>query len=145
MKQCWLVKSEPETYSWNDLVREKRTDWTGVRNFSARNHLRAMKRGDDVLFYHSVSEKAVVGIARVARPAFPDPTAREGDWSAVELAPLAGLKEAVPLDAIKASRKLSGMALLRLARLSVQPVAPEEFREIEKMGGGRVRLRLSPE
>ena len=86
--QYWLVKQEPEAYSWDDLVKDGRTAWTGVRNFTARNNLRAMKKGDLVLFYHSVTEKQVVGIARVEKEAHPDPTATEGDWSCVTLAPV---------------------------------------------------------
>ena len=85
MKKFWLVKQEPSAYSWSDFVADKTTSWTGVRNFTARNNLRAMQKGDEVLFYHSVTEKAVVGVAEVARTAYPDPTAKEGDWSAVEL------------------------------------------------------------
>ncbi|MDQ6624405.1 MAG: EVE domain-containing protein, partial [Verrucomicrobiota bacterium] len=85
MKKHWLVKSEPSAYSWLDLVCEKKTSWTGVRNFTARNNLRAMQNGDEVLFYHSVTEKAVVGIAQVSRTAYPDKTAEDGDWSAVDL------------------------------------------------------------
>ncbi len=94
MKQHWLVKQEPEAYSWNDFVRDGLTKWTGVRNFQARNNLRAMRKGDAVLFYHSVSEKAVVGVAKVTGEAFPDPTAEEGDWSAVELKPVKVLRNA---------------------------------------------------
>ncbi len=133
MKKHWLVKSEPSAYSWLDLVREKKTSWTGVRNFTARNNLRAMQAGDEVLFYHSVTEKAVVGIAQVARTAYPDQTAKEGDWNAVDLVPKKALKSAVTLDAIKTNARLKGMALLRLSRLSVQPVSAEEFREILSM------------
>ena len=127
MKNHWLVKQEPEAYSWNDFVRDSRTDWTGVRNFQARNNLRAMRKGDAVLFYHSVSDKAVVGIAQVTREAFPDPTAREGDWSAVELKPVKPLKKPVTLEQIKAEPKLHGIALLRNSRLSVQPLGKAEF------------------
>ena len=127
MKNHWLVKQEPEAYSWDDFVRDGRTDWTGVRNFQARNNLRAMRKGDAVLFYHSVSDKAVVGIAQVTREAFPDPTAREGDWSAVELKPVKPLKKPVTLEQIKAEPKLHGIALLRNSRLSVQPLGKGEF------------------
>ena len=131
--QYWLVKSEPETYSWADFARERRTAWTGVRNFAALNHLRAMQRGDRVLFYESVTTKAVVGVAEVARPAFPDETADEGDWSAVELKSIEALPRAVTLDEIKAEPILANMALLRLSRLSVQPVTRTEYDRILKL------------
>ena len=127
MKQYWLVKQEPEAYSWNDFVRDGRTDWTGVRNFLARKNLRSMRKGDQVLFYHSVSDKAVVGIAEVSREAFPDPTAKEGDWSAVELRPLKPLKKPVTLAQIRADPKLREIALVRCSRLSVQPLGKAEF------------------
>lgn len=133
MKKQWLVKQEPEAYSWNDFVRDGLTTWTGVRNFQARNHLRAMRKGDAVLFYHSVSEKAVVGIAQVTREAFPDPTAEEGDWSAVELKPVRVLKMPVTLEQIKAEPKLREIALLRNSRLSVQPLGKAEFDLICRM------------
>jgi predicted RNA-binding protein with PUA-like domain len=127
MKNYWLVKQEPEAYSWDDFVRDGRTQWTGVRNFLARKHLRAMRKGDVVLFYHSVSEKAVVGIAEVIREAFPDPTAKEGDWSAVELKPVKPLKRPVTLQEIKAEPKLRDIPLLRCSRLSVQPLGKADF------------------
>ena len=127
MKKYWLVKQEPEAYSWADLRRDGLTSWTGVRNFQARNNLRAMRKGDRVFFYHSVSEKAVVGIAEVAREAYPDPMAREGDWSAVDLRPVKALKKAVTLERIKAEPKLRDLALLRNSRLSVQPLSKEAF------------------
>ena len=136
MKKHWLVKSEPSAYAWEDLVRDGRTSWTGVRNFTARNNLRAMKTGDQVLFYHSVIGKSIVGIGEVAREAYPDTTAKEGDWSAVDLVPKKPLREPVTLEQVKANLKLKEMALLRLSRLSVQPVSAEEFREIVRMGGG---------
>ena len=127
MKKYWLVKQEPEAYSWTDFVRDGLTSWTGVRNFLARKNLRAMRKGDAVFFYHSVSEKAVVGIAKVTREAYPDPTAEEGDWSAVDLKPVRVLKKAVTLAQIKAEPKLRDMALLRCSRLSVQPLTAAEF------------------
>ena len=133
MKKFWLVKQEPSAYSWMDFVADGKTAWTGVRNYTARNNLRAMRKGDAVLFYHSVSEKAVVGIAKVVREAYPDPTATEGDWSSVDLAPEKALAKAVPLEEIKRNPKLKGMALLRLSRLSVQPVTSPEFQEIVRM------------
>ena len=133
MKNFWLVKSEPSAYSWQNLGADGKTSWTGVRNFTARNNLRAMRKGDTVLFYHSVTEKAVVGIAKVVREAYPDRTAEEGDWSAVDLAPEKALSRPVTLDEIKRNPKLKGMALLRLSRLSVQPVTSAEFAEILRM------------
>ncbi|MFN2623590.1 MAG: EVE domain-containing protein [Chthoniobacterales bacterium] len=133
MKQFWLVKQEPSSYSWTDFVRDGKTSWTGVRNFTARNNLRAMGNGDAAFFYHSVTEKAVVGIAKVVREAYPDPTAKEGDWSAVDLAPEKVLPKPVPLEEIKRNAKLKDMALLRLSRLSVQPVTKAQFDEIVRM------------
>jgi len=133
MKQCWLVKSEPSAYSWANLVADGKTAWTGVRNFTARNNLRAMRKGDTVFFYHSVTEKAVEGIANVVREAYPDPTAKEGDWSAVDLAPEKALSRPVPLEEIKRNPTLKDMALLRLSRLSVQPVTKAQFDEIVRM------------
>jgi predicted RNA-binding protein with PUA-like domain len=130
VKQFWLVKSEPSAYSWANLVADGKTAWTGVRNYTARNHLRTMRKGDSVLFYHSVVGKEIVGMAKVIREAHPDPTATEGDWSAVDLAPEKALSRPVTLDEIKRNPKLKGMALLRLSRLSVQPVTSAEFAEI---------------
>ena len=134
MKNYWLVKQEPSAYSWNDFVKDGRTSWTGVRNYTARNNLRAMQVGDEVLYYHSVTDKAVFGIAEVARPAYADPTAKEGDWSSVDLVPTKPLKRPVALDEIKKNSRLKEMALLRLSRLSVQPVSAAEFREIVRAG-----------
>jgi predicted RNA-binding protein with PUA-like domain len=135
MKNFWLVKSEPETYSWEDLLADGETDWTGVRNFTARNNLREMRKGDEVFFYHSGETKAVVGIAKVLREAYPDKTAKEGDWSAVDLEPVKPLKSPVSLHDIKANAKLKNMPLVRLSRLSVSPVSEAEFREILRMAG----------
>lgn len=133
MKKFWLVKQEPSAYSWADFVKDGKTAWTGVRNYTARNNLRAMTKGDAALYYHSVTDKAVFGIAKVVREAYPDPTATEGDWSAVDLAPEKALARPVPLDEIKRNPKLKEMALLRLSRLSVQPVTSAEFQEILHM------------
>ena len=133
VKQFWLVKQEPSAYSWTDFVRDGKTAWTGVRNFTARNNLRAMRKGDLAFFYHSVTEKAAVGIAQVVREAYPDPTAKEGDWSAVDLAPDKALSKPVTLEEIKQNSKLKEMALLRLSRLSVQPVTKAQFDEIVRM------------
>jgi predicted RNA-binding protein with PUA-like domain len=132
-KSYWLVKSEPDSYSWEDFVRDGKTEWTGVRNFAARQHLNAMRRGDRVLFYESVSTKAVVGTAEVTRTAFPDSTADEPGWVAVELKAGAALAKPVTLSAVKAEPALAKMALLRLSRLSVQPVTNDEFNHILKM------------
>jgi predicted RNA-binding protein with PUA-like domain len=133
--QYWLVKSEPEAYAWSDLVRDGRTAWTGVRNYTARNNLRAMQRGDQVLFYESVSTKAVVGIAEISKTAFADPTADDPAWLAVELKAGKPLALPVTLEQIKAEPALAKMALLRLGRLSVSPVTKAEFERIAKLGG----------
>ncbi len=133
-KNYWLVKSEPESYSWAMFVKDGRTAWTGVRNFQARNNLRAMKQGDEVLFYHSVSEKQVVGIARVAKEAYADPTAREGDWSAVDLEPEVALKEPVTLETIKADKILKEIPLVRHSRLSVTPLTAAAFERFLELG-----------
>lgn len=129
-----MVKQEPEDYSWADLQIDGKTDWTGVRNYQARNNLRAMKKGDQVLYYHTGSEKQVVGIAEVSKEFFPDPTAKEGDWSAVEIKPVKGLKNSVTLVVIKQNPTLQNMALVRQGRLSVLPVTKEEFDEIMRLG-----------
>jgi predicted RNA-binding protein with PUA-like domain len=136
-KNYWMVKQEPEAYSWDTFIKEGRTAWTGVRNFQARNHLRAMRRGDLVLFYHSVSEKQVVGICRVEREAYPDPSAQEGDWSAVDLVPVKPLREPVTLNAIKADAVLKEMPLIRQSRLSVMPLAREQFERVLALGKTR--------
>ena len=132
----WMVKQEPETYSWDDFMRDGRTDWTGVRNFQARNNLKQMKVGDRVLFYHSGTGKCVVGIAEVAKAAYPDPTADDPQWVAVDLEPVKPLKECVTLEAIKSDQKLSNMLLVRQSRLSVMPVTKEEFETIVGLGNG---------
>src|SRR3979490_2364645 len=119
MKNFWLVKQEPSSYSWQDFTTEKKTNWTGVRNYTARNNLRGMKKGDEVFFYHSGEDKAVVGIARVTRTAYRDATASEGDWSAVDLAPVKALPRPVTLREIKETVRLKRMPLIRQSRLSV--------------------------
>jgi predicted RNA-binding protein with PUA-like domain len=134
MKSFWLVKQEPSSYSWSDFLAEGETSWTGVRNFAARNNLRKMQQGDEVLFYHSGDEKAVVGIARVSRTAYPDPTAKEGDWSTVTLAPVKSLARTVTLREIKGNSRLKGIPLIRQSRLSVMPLSEPAFREILNMG-----------
>jgi len=133
VKQFWLVKQEPSAYSWTNFVADGKTAWTGVRNYTARNNLRAMRKGDAVLFYHSVVGKEIVGIAKVVREAYRDPTAKEGDWSAVDLAPEKALSRPVSLEEIKRNGKLKEIALLRLSRLSVQPVTGGQFDEILRM------------
>ena len=130
----WLVKQEPEDYSWDDLVRDGSTQWSGVRNFQARNNLRQMKVGDAVFFYHSGKEKCVVGIASVSKAAYPDPTAKEEGWIAVDIEPLKKLANPVSLADIKANAKLSDLLLVRQSRLSVVPVGESEFEEIVRMG-----------
>ena len=132
--QYWLVKTEPEAYAWADFERDGRTVWDGVRNYQARNHLRAMKHGDEVLFYASVGPKQVMGTATVTREAFADATAAEGDWSAVELIVGRALAHPVSLDQIKAEPKLADIALLRQSRLSVMPLRRAEFDLIVRLG-----------
>jgi predicted RNA-binding protein with PUA-like domain len=136
MKNYWLVKQEPTAYSWADFRKERGTSWTGVRNYTARNNLRKMQPGDEVLFYHSGDDKAVVGIAKVKRAAYPDGTATEGDWSAVDLVPIRALAGPVTLAEIKKTRSLQRLPLIRQSRLSVMPVPVADFRTIVKMGGG---------
>ncbi len=133
----WLAKSEPETYSWDDFVREGRTDWTGVRNFQARNNLRQMKAGDRVLFYHSGTGKCVVGIAEVVKAAYPDPTAGDPQWVAVDLKPVKPLNEPVPLASIRYHAELGNLPLIRQSQLSVMPLTKEEFETLLAMGAGK--------
>jgi predicted RNA-binding protein with PUA-like domain len=129
----WLVKQEPTSYSWSTFVKEGGTAWTGIRNFGARNHLRAMKQGEWVLFYHSGDEKRVVGLAKVKKGAYPDPTAEEGDWSAVDLQPVKPLQRAVDLEQIKADKTLQEIPMLRQSRLSVTPLSPAQFARLLKL------------
>lgn len=131
----WLVKQEPDAYAWERFVRDGGTAWTGVRNFQARNNLRAMKRGDEVFYYHSVTGKCVVGVAEVAREAYADPTAKDGDWSCVDLVPARACREPVSLDQIKAEPRLAEIALLKQSRLSVMPLKPAEARILRRLGG----------
>ena len=133
--QYWLVKSEPEAYSWDDLVRDGRADWTGVRNYQARNHLKAMRPGDRMFFYASVTTKAVLGLAEVTRAFFPDTTADEEGWVAVEIKPVSALPRSVTLEQIKVQPALKDTALLRQSRLSVMPLTASEFKTISKLGG----------
>ena len=137
MKNFWLVKQEPSSYSWSDFVADGETSWTGVRNFAARNNLRKMQKGDEVFFYHSGDEKAVVGIAKVTRTAYADPTAKEGDWSTVDIAAVKALRRPVTLREIKGNPQLKRIPLVRQPRLSVMPLSEAEFREIAKMASPR--------
>ena len=133
--QHWLVKSEPEAYAWADLVRDRRTEWTGVRNYQARIHLNAMRVGDVVCFYESVTTKAVVGLARLSRTAAPDPTGEEPGWVSVELTAVQPFAHPVTLAAIKADPAFAAIALLRQSRLSVMPLTPAQFDRIVALGG----------
>jgi len=130
----WLVKQEPEAYAWETFLREGKTRWEGVRNYQARNNLRSMRVGDGVLFYASVTTKAVLGVAEVSKEAFADPTAEDGDWSAVELKAVRSLARPVTLAEIKAEPALAKTALLRNSRLSVQPLTQAEFDAILLLG-----------
>lgn len=134
-KQYWLVKQEPTKYPFDRLLRDQRTMWDGVRNFQARNNLRAMKLGDAVLYYHSNVGQEVVGVCEVAREAYPDPTAKEGDWSAVDLVPKKALKKPVTLEQVKSLPALAEIGLIRQSRLSVMPLTKAEFDTIIKLGG----------
>lgn len=134
MSSYWLVKQEPSAYSWSQFVKERVTAWTGVRNFQARNFLKAMKKGDDVLFYHSVSEKQVVGCARVVREAYLDPTAKEGNWVAVDLEACKPMKTPVLLGVIKKDPLLKNIPLVRQSRLSVMALKFTEFQRIVELG-----------
>ena len=133
-QRFWLVKQEPSAYAWSQLVNDGGTAWTGVRNFQARNHLRAMQPGDLVFYYHSGETREIVGIARVARAAFPDPTAAEGDWSAVELKPVKALTRPVNLATIKGDPALRDLLLVRHSRLSVMPVSEADFHHLLGLG-----------
>lgn len=133
-RRYWLIKSEPFKYSFAQLLRDGVTVWDGVRNFEARNNLRAMKSGDLLLFYHSNEGKEIVGVARVAREAYADPTAPGEDWSVIDVAPVVTMKAAVSLEAIRDEVDLSDIALLKRSRLSVVPVSKEHFDKILQMG-----------
>jgi len=134
MAKHWLVKSEPSAYSWADLLKEGKTAWTGVRNFQARNNLRAMKKGDLVLFYQSVTDPSVQGVTKVAKESYPDPTAKEGDWSCVDLEKVKPLPSPVTLPSIKADKSLAEIALIKQSRLSVMPLTAQEYRRILELG-----------
>lgn len=129
----WLIKSEPSTYSIDDLKKEKKTFWSGVRNYAARNNMKAMKKGDLLLFYHSVTEPGVVGLAKVVKEFYQDPTTEETAWVVVDVAFLEKFKKVISLEQIKKQEQLAAMDLLRLSRLSVQSVKPDEFDYILSM------------
>ena len=131
----WLVKSEPNSYSWDDLVKEGKTCWSGVRNYAARLHLRNMEKGDEVFFYHSNEGTNIVGIAKVMKEHYPDPTTDDERWEAVDLKPYKKLKKTVDLETIKKDKRLSNMALVRIGRLSVQPVTEKEYEIIMQLAG----------
>jgi len=133
-KNYWMVKQEPEAYSWDTFEKEGSTSWTGVRNFQARNNLRSMRKDDLVFFYHSVSEKQVVGLAKVSKEFYPDKTADEGDWSAVDLVPFKRLAHPVTLETIKTDPKLKDLPLVKQSRLSVSPVGGEQAKRILELG-----------
>jgi predicted RNA-binding protein with PUA-like domain len=137
----WMVKQEPETYSWSDFVKDGKTDWTGVRNYQARNNLREMKAGERVLFYHSGKDKAVVGLAEVVKSAYPDPTADDEQWVAVDLKPIKALKNPVPLAAIRYDKRLSQLPLIRQSQLSVMSLTKDEFDIIVATGDGKGRKK----
>ena len=134
----WLVKSEPSVYSWDQLVKDKQTTWEGVRNYAARNNLKAMKKGDEVLFYHSNEGVEIVGIAKVSKESYPDPTTEAEAWVVVDLKPVKKLKKAVPLQVLKSDKRLANMDLVRLGRLSVQTVKEDEWKIIMELAGEKV-------
>jgi len=131
----WLVKSEPFKYSYEQLEKDKQTFWDGVRNYAARNHLKAMKKGDQVLFYHSNEGLEIVGIAKIAKEAYQDPTTDDDAWVVIDLKPYKRIKKPVSLEQVKADKRLKDMALVRLGRLSVQPVTEDEWNVIMELGG----------
>lgn len=131
----WLVKSEPDAYSWDQLVKDKVTSWEGIRSYAARNHLKAMKKNDEVLFYHSNEGLEIVGIAKVAREAYQDPSTDDAAWVVVDLKPSKRLKKPVGLTQIKSDKRLAEMALVRIGRLSVQPVTEKEWKVIMELAG----------
>jgi len=131
----WLLKSEPTAYSWEQMLKDKKTNWTGIRNYAARLHLRNMKKGDEAFFYHSNKGLEIVGIVKIVKEAYQDPTTTDDAWVAVDIAPVRSLKKPVSMADIKLNKKLAEMALLRISRLSVQPVTDEEWNTIIKMAG----------
>ncbi|TSA41815.1 MAG: EVE domain-containing protein [Verrucomicrobiales bacterium] len=135
----WLAKSEPEAYSWAQLLKDGKTAWTGVRNFQARNNLRAMKNGDAVFFYHSVTEKQVVGVATVVKESYADATAEEGDWSCVDIAPKKALMKTVSLDEIKADKLLRELPFVKQSRLSVTPLTVAQAERLLMIGNTKLK------
>jgi predicted RNA-binding protein with PUA-like domain len=131
----WLVKSEPSKYSWEQFEKDGKTFWDGIRNYAARNNLRAMKKGDEVLFYHSNEGLEIVGVAKVIKEHYQDPTTEEAAWSVVDLKPVKQLKKPVSLTQVKEEKRLAGMDLLRLGRLSVQSVKEDEWKVIMELAG----------
>lgn len=131
----WLIKSEPFKYSWEQFVKDKQTFWDGVRNYAARNNLRAMKKGDEVYFYHSNEGLEIVGIAKVAKEAYQDPTTEDPNWVVVDFKPVKSLKKPVSLNTIKADKRLQDMQLVRLGRLSVSAVTDDEWGIVMELGG----------
>lgn len=137
----WMIKQEPDTYSWDDFVKDGGTDWSGVRNYQARNNLRGMKVGDRVLFYHSGKGKEVVGLAEVVKSAYPDPTADDDQWVAVDLKPVKALLNPVQLAAIRYDKRLSNLPLIRQSQLSVMSLSRDEFDVIVAMGNSKARKK----
>lgn len=133
----WLVKSEPSVYSFDDLTRDKQTQWSGVRNYAARLHLNNMKKGDEVLFYHSMDATEIVGIAKIIKESYPDPTTSDERWVAVDIKAVKKLKNIVPLNVIKKDKRLANMALIRISRLSCQPVTEEEWKVVMELAGDK--------
>jgi len=138
-KSFWIVKQEPSQYSWKQFEKDRETYWDGVRNYQARNNLKNMKRGDNLLFYHSVVGKEIVGIAEVTREAYPDPTTDDERWVVVDLKPIKPFKVPVTLEEIKAHKELSEIALIKQARLSVMPITKKEFQILLKLGKTKLK------
>ncbi len=134
----WLIKSEPSVYSWDQFVNDKQTFWSGVRNYAARINLRAMKKGDEVLYYHSNEGVEIIGIAKIIKEAYQDPTTDDERWVAVDVKPQKKLKKAVTLAQVKADERLKNMALVRLGRLSVQPVTEAEWKVVMELAGEKL-------
>ncbi|HEY3932292.1 MAG TPA: EVE domain-containing protein [Verrucomicrobiae bacterium] len=134
----WLVKSEPEAYSWSQFMKDGKTAWTGVRNFAARNHLRAMKKGDAIFFYHSGEQKSVIGLARMEKEFYPDPTAEEGDWSCVDLKAEKSLAKPMTLAQIKSDKILREMVLVKQSRLSVSPLTKAQFERLLQLAETKI-------
>ena len=142
IKKCfWIIKQEPSQYNWKQFEKDRETYWDGVRNYQARNNLKNMKKGDNLLFYHSVVGKEIVGIAEVTREAYPDPTTDDERWVVVDLKPIKPFKVPVTLEEIKAHNELSEIALIKQARLSVMPITKKEFQILLKMGNTKLNSK----